>query len=228
MRERDILTDIKKANLIIRSLSVTLDHEPHFEVIFREIYKTLKNWSVWIQYDWVRESECFLTMELELIKIHKRRLNADPVYKNQTFRSLRRKKRIIRDAEHLQNKQELSKKSYGLALLSKRWRESEKLFKPIEYRLWCEYLSAIKPSQQFLHKHYDQVEEIRYRSAQLRYELLQESKTVQRSLSEAEAQTAVRQLMKKWKKIPSVDPYQEQRFWRWTETSIGYLFRKSG
>lgn len=228
MREKYLLSDIRKAGFKIRSISARLTPHENFDAVFEQVKKSIKNWSEWTKFEFILTSEDFLRLESELLSVHKARLQADPTYRAFHFRCVRAKKRIIRDAGKLKTEQDLAKISYGLKVLRKRWRQTDNLFVPLEFRLWCDFKISIEPIERKLNECRDQVNEIRLRSASLRYELLQESKTLQRALSEAEAQSAVRRLIKKWKEIPRVDPFQEQRFWRWTEIGLESLFRKSG
>lgn len=228
MRERRLLLEVNRATLTVRSLSASLTADHNAEAVFEHVKKSLKHWSKWTKHKVICQHEHFLSLVTELKKIHAWRRDTDQMYKQKHDHSFRCKKRIICEAIKLRGEQDLARKTYGLMSLKKRWRETDTVFQPIEYLLWCEFQEALQPVQYTVSQRRDQVEEIRIRSAQLRHEFLQESKTLEQTLSEAEATLAIRQLISKWKEIPRVDPYQEQRFWRWTEKSLGVILRKSG
>lgn len=228
MRERELRLQLKKARFTIRSISAASPYDQRYDLLFERIKKPLKHWSQWTKVDQIRESDDFLNLISDLITLHEQRIVVDSEYKARFIKGHRRKKKLIREALKLRSEKDLSRISFNLTLLKKRWRESEHLFQPLEYQLWGEFKRATDPIVNRVNKHRNQVDEIRIRSAQLRYALLKESNTLEQALSESEAKLALRQLIKKWKEIPRVDPYQEQRFWRWTEKSLGIWFRKSG
>lgn len=228
MREIDRLFEIKSTTFLVRRIKKQNVEGEDFNPQFHRIQKRIRDWSTWLQLPEIAQSNEFYELKKELKAIHHLRCQRDIEYRKWHQRTRRIKKRIIRDALNLQALDDLGRKNYFLSLLHKRWRESGMLFQPYESELWNEFQCAIQQIKDSLSKHRPQIEDIRAKSAQLRHEMIQESQVIYHGIPEKEARIALRNLIKKWKEIPQVDVYQEQRFWRWTEKKFEQLFKKSG
>lgn len=228
MREIDRLFEVKSVVFLVRRMRKESSKIENFNPLFHRIQRRIRNWSAWLQSSEIAQSNEFHELNKELKAIHHLRCQRDIEYKTWHQRTRRIKKRIIRDALNLQALDDLGRKNYFLPLLHKRWRESGMLFQPYESELWSEFQCAIQQIKHNLSKNRTQIEDIRARSAQLRYEMIQESQVLYNGIPEKEARIALRNLIKKWKEIPQVDVYQEQRFWRWTEKKFEQLLKKNG
>ena len=228
MREIDRLFEIRGATLTLRRIMREIDIRENHEEVYHRVQSRIRRWPLWIKSSHLVHTEEFEELKRELKKIHVRRMRHDEGYRKEHQQTIRRKTRILVDAQNLIQDQDFTRKNYVLRLLYRRWMESGHLFQPYEYELWTEFQNRIQKLKRSITKHRTQVDEIRAQSAKLRYEIIQESRTLNPGVSEKEIRVAVQHLIKKWKEIPQVDVYQEQRFWSWTEKRLDVLFRKSG